>query len=151
MPDREVVCLIGDGALLFGEIESLWSASRYDIPVLIVVMNNRSYDNERNRIESMSPLWKNRDTRSQWKDVSGYLGKPDVNFAGLAKSFDIEAATCSKPEELRKALRRAKKVMAEGRPFLIDAIIMQLDRNGQRTEQTWYPPISIAAERTRKV
>ena len=151
LPDREVVCLIGDGALLFGQIEALWPASRYDIPVLILVMNNRSYDNERNRIEAMSPLWKNQETRSQWKDVSGYLGRPDVGFAGLAKSFEIEAATCSTPEELRKALRRAKKVLADGRPFLIDAIIMQLDRNLRRTEQTWYPRISIAAERTRKV
>ena len=131
LPDREVVCLVGDGALLFGQIESLWTASRYDIPVLIVILNNRSYDNERNRIEAGSPLWRNQDTRSQWKDVSGYLGRPDVDFAGLAKSFDIEAATCTKPEELRKALRRAKGVMAEGRPFLIDAVIMQLDRNLQ--------------------
>jgi benzoylformate decarboxylase len=151
LPDREVVCLVGDGAFLFGQIESLWSASRYDIPVLMVILNNRSYDNERNRIEAGSPLWRNQETRSQWKDVTGYLGRPDVDFAGLAKSFAIEAATCTKPEELRKALRRAKRVLAEGRPFLIDAVIMQLDRNLRRTEQTWYPAISVAAERTRKV
>jgi benzoylformate decarboxylase len=151
LPDREVVCLIGDGALLFGQIEALWPAARYEIPVLIVVMNNRSYDNERNRIAGMSPLWKNQDTRAMWKDISGYLGRPDVDFTGLARSFEIEGATCSKPEELRKALRRAKKVLAEGRPFLVDAIIMQLDQKMQRTEQTWYPKISIAAERSRKV
>ncbi len=151
LPDREVVCLIGDGALLFGQIEALWPAARYEIPVLIVVMNNRSYDNERNRIAAMSPLWKNQDTRGQWKDISGYLGRPDVDFAGIAKSFEIEAATCTRPEELRKALRRAKRVMAEGRPFLIDALIMQLDGSMKRTEQTWYPQLSIAAGRTRKV
>jgi thiamine pyrophosphate-dependent acetolactate synthase large subunit-like protein len=151
LPDREVVCLVGDGAFLFGQIEALWPASRYDIPVLIVVLNNRSYDNERNRIEASSPLWRNQETRARWKDVSGYLGRPDVDFAGLAKSFGIEGATCSKPEELRRALRRAKSVMREGRPFLVDAVIMQLDRNLKRTEQTWYPQISIAAERTRKV
>ena len=151
LPDREVVCLVGDGAFLFGQIESLWTASRYDIPVLIVIMNNRSYDNERNRIEAGSPLWRNKDTRDQWKDVSGYLGRPDVDFAGLAQSFGIEGATCTKPDELRKALKRAKRVMAEGRPFVIDAVIMQLDRNLKRTEQTWHPQISIAAERTRKV
>jgi thiamine pyrophosphate-dependent acetolactate synthase large subunit-like protein len=151
LPDREVACLVGDGAFLFGQIESLWSASRYDIPVLIVIMNNRSYDNERNRIEASSPLWRNQETRAQWKDVTGYLGRPEVDFAGLARSFDIEGATCTKPGELRKALGRAKRVLAEGRPFLVDAVIMQLDRNLKRTEQTWYPPISIARERTRKV
>jgi len=151
LPDREVVCLLGDGAFLFGQVESLWTASRHEIPVLIVVLNNRSYDNERNRIEAQSPLWRNQETRAQWRDVSGYLGRPDVSFEGLARSFEIEAATCATPGELRKALRRAKSVLAEGRPFLVDAIIMQLDRAMKRTEQTWYPKISIASERTRKV
>jgi thiamine pyrophosphate-dependent acetolactate synthase large subunit-like protein len=151
LPDREVTCLVGDGAFLFGQVESLWTASRYDIPVLILVLNNRSYDNERNRIEALSPLWRDRETRAQWRDITGYLGRPEVDFAGLARSFDIEGATCTRPEELRKALKRAKRVMAEGRPFLIDAVIMQLDRNLKRTEQTWYPQISIAAERKRKV
>jgi benzoylformate decarboxylase len=150
-PDEEVVCMVGDGAFLFGQIESLWTAARYDIPVLVVIMNNRSYDNERNRIEAASPLWRNRETRGQWRDVTGYLGRPDVDFAGLARSFEIEGATCTKPDDLRKALKRAKRVLAEGRPFLVDAVIMQLDRSLRRTEQTWYPKISIAAERTRKV
>jgi len=151
MPDEEVCCLVGDGAFLFGQIESLWTASRYEIPVLIVIMNNRSYDNERNRIEGLSPLWRNQDTRSQWRDVTGYLGRPEVDFAGLAKSFEIEGATCTRPDELKKALRRAKGVLREGRPFLIDAVIMQLDRSLRRTVHTWYPKISIASERQRKV
>jgi benzoylformate decarboxylase len=150
-PDRQVACLVGDGAFLFGQVESLWTASRYDIPVLIVIMNNRSYDNERNRIEMLSPLVRNQDTRHLWKDITGYLGKPLVDFAGLARSFDIPAATATRPDELRKALKKAREVLRDGRPFLIDAVIMQLDRRGKRTEQTWYPQISIAAERTRKV
>ena len=57
----------------------------------------------------------------------------------------------ARPDELKKGLKRAKRVMAEGRPFLVDAVIMQLDRSLKRTEQTWYPKISIAAERRRKV
>ena len=34
---------------------------------------------------------------------------------------------------------------------LFDAMLMQLDRRGVRTEQTWHPQLSIAANRTRKV
>ena len=151
LPDREVACLLGDGAMLFGQVECLWTAARHDIPVLILVLNNRSYDNERNRIQAASPLWRNQQTRAQWRDVSGYLGKPEVDFAGLARGFGIEGASCRTPAELRRALRRAKRVLAEGRPFLVDALIMQLDRGMKRTEQTWYPQISIAAERQRKV
>ncbi len=151
LPDQEVVCMVGDGAFLFGQIESLWTASRYDIPVLIVIMNNRSYDSERNRIQAGSPLWRNQSTRDQWRDVAGYLGQPVVDFPAFARGFNIEGVTCDRPEELRKALRRAKRVLAEGRPFLIDAVLMQLDGNLRRTVQTWHPPISIASERARKV
>lgn len=150
-PDEQVVCMVGDGALLFGQVEALWTASRYDIPVLIVVMNNRSYDNERNRIQNLSPLMSSQDTRALWKDVTCYLGKPLVDFAGLAKSFGIDGQRASTPAEFRKALKRGTAALREGRPYLIDAMIMQLDRRGVRTEQTWYPQISIAAARSRKV
>jgi len=150
-PDRQVVCLVGDGALLFGEIEALWSAARYDIPIIIVVFNNRSYDNERNRLQMRSPLYTNKETRDKWLDITGYLGDPVVDFAGLAKSFEIPAEMVSTPTELKSALRRAKDVTREGRPYLIDAVIMQIDGRGRRTEQTWYPDVSIAAGRKRNV
>lgn len=150
-PDQQVVCLVGDGALLFGQVEALWTAARYEIPVIIVVMNNRSYDNERNRIQNNSPLLSNQDTRDLWKDVSCYLGDPLVDFSGLARSFAIPAERATDPAGFRKALKRAIAVTREGRPYLIDAMLMQLDRRGVRTEQTWHPQLSIAANRTRKV
>lgn len=150
-PDRQVVCMVGDGALLFGQVESLWTASRYAIPVIIVVMNNRSYDNERNRIQNNSPLMASADTRDLWKDVTCFLGAPDVDFAGLARSFDVPAVRVADPAGFQRALKRARDVTREGRPFLIDALIMQLDRRGAPTEQTWYPRYSIAEQRTRKV
>jgi thiamine pyrophosphate-dependent acetolactate synthase large subunit-like protein len=150
-PDRQVVCLVGDGAMLFGEIEALWSAARYDIPIIIVVFNNRSYDNERNRLQQRSPLYTNRSTRAQWLDITGYLGDPVVDFAGLAKSFEIPAEMVSTPAALKDALKRAKATTREGRPYLIDAIMMQIDSRGRQTEQTWYPDVSIAAGRKNKV
>ena len=150
-PDQQVACLVGDGALLFGQIEALWTASRYEVPVLIVVMNNRSYDNERNRIRNNSTLMGSQDTRDLWKDVTCYLGDPLVDFAGLARSFGIDGQRVSTPAELRRTLKRASAVLRAGRPYLIDAMIMQLDQRGVRTEQTWHPQISIAAKRTRQV
>jgi len=150
-PDRQVCCLVGDGAMLFGEIESLWSASRYDIPIIIVVFNNRSYDNERNRITSRSPLYTRKNTRDQWRDISGYLGDPIVDFTGLAKSFNIAGEKAETPDQFRKALKRARAATREGRPYLIDAIVMQLDQRGRQTDHTWYPQISFADRRNRKV
>lgn len=151
LPDRQVACLVGDGALLFGQVESLWTASRYDIPVLIVVMNNQSYDNERNRIQNISPLMHSQATRAQWKDVTCYLGDPAVDFTGLARSFGIKGERAGTPAELKKALKRGIAQLREGRPYLIDAMIMQVDQRGERTEHTWHPPLSIAALRSRMV
>ena len=49
-PDSPVVAILGDGAFLFGGPQPLWSQARYNSPVTNIVLNNRSYNNERNRI-----------------------------------------------------------------------------------------------------
>jgi len=40
--DRPVVAVLGDGCALFG-LHGLWSAARYEVPVLFLVMNNGEY------------------------------------------------------------------------------------------------------------
>ncbi len=150
-PNRQVVCLVGDGAMLFGQIESLWTAARYDIPVTVIVFNNLSYDGERNRIYRGSPLAAKKETRGLWRDISCFLGNPEVDFVGLADSFEIQGKRANNPEEFVESLQAAAKVTADGRPFLIDLRVMQLDTSGKPTEQTWYPDISIAAKRMKKI
>ena len=49
-PNSPVVAILGDGAFLFGGPQPLWSQARYNVPVTNIVLNNRSYNNERNRI-----------------------------------------------------------------------------------------------------
>jgi benzoylformate decarboxylase len=143
-PNNQVVAMVGDGAMLFGQIESLWTASRYDIPVIIVVFDNRSYDGERGRLHMFSKM----ENKELWKDMSCYLGDPDIDYVSIARGFDIDGQMISKPDEIRPALQRAISVTREGRPFLIDAVI---GRMGPAAESTWHPDISIAAVRTRKV
>lgn len=150
-PNRQVVCLVGDGAMLFGQIEALWTAARYDIPVTVIVFNNLSYDGERNRIYRGSPLAAIKETRGLWRDISCFLGNPEVDFVGLADSFEIQGKRANNPEEFVESLQAAAKVTADGRPFLIDLRVMQLDTSGKPTEQTWYPDISIAAKRMKKI
>jgi thiamine pyrophosphate-dependent acetolactate synthase large subunit-like protein len=83
--------------------------------------------------------------------MSGYLGDPIVDFTGLAKSFGIAGELAETPDQFSKALKRARAVTREGRPYLIDAIMMQVDGRGKRVERTWYPDISFADRRERKV
>ncbi len=42
LPDRPVVAVLGDGSTMYA-IQALWSAARYDVGVLLVVMANGGY------------------------------------------------------------------------------------------------------------
>jgi len=142
-PDSQVICLVGDGTMLFGQIESLWSFSRYHVPVIIVVYNNRSYDGPRGRIFNLS----SRPTGDR-KDIACYLGDPDVDFVGIAASFGIKGEVVSTPNQIGSAMQRAVQATKDGRPYLIDAIIAQ---RGSGAGGTWHPNISIAASRIKKL
>src|SRR5438128_843085 len=43
-PDNQVVSLQGDGGFMFGQSDSLWAMSRYDVPIITIVCNHRIYD-----------------------------------------------------------------------------------------------------------
>ncbi len=144
-PGNQVVALVGDGAFLFGQIESLWTASRYDVPIIFVVFDNRSYDGERGRLYMFSKMEGKKDN---WKDMSCYLGNPDVDYVSIAKGFDIDGAKITTPDEIQPALKRACATTREGRPFMLDVVMA---RTGPAAESTWHPDISIAARRPRKV
>ena len=144
-PGNQVVALVGDGAFLFGQIESLWTASRYDVPIIFVVFDNRSYDGERGRLYMFSKMEGKKDN---WKDMSCYLGNPDVDYVSIAKGFDIDGARITTPDEIQPALKRAIATTREGRPFMLDVVMA---RTGPAAESTWHPDISIAARRPRKV
>ncbi len=145
-PDRQVIVMVGDGAMLFGEIEALWTASRYEIPVIMVVFNNHSYDGERGRLILNSQLA--RENKAAWKDMSCYLGNPDINYVDIAKGFEIAGSKLEKPGDIKKVMQRAIAATREGRPYMIDASIA---RRGPAAESTWHPDISIARDRSIKV
>ena len=140
VPDRQVVSLQGDGGFLFGQSDSLWSMSRYDAPVLIVVMNNRSYNETRSR--NMGSGGRQYQTA---KDMSSYLGNPDIDFTKLAEAYRIRSERVADPKDLGPALQRAVKTMRDGRPVLLD---LDVGRDGLFSESTWYPPFSVAGHRS---
>ncbi len=135
LPDRQVVALIGDGGFMFGGSQMLWTAQRYEIPIIIVVVNNRSYDGERRRIFS-------RDTRQGelGKDMLCYIGDPDIDFTRLAAAYDVPAITVTDPDDLAAALARAAAVTAAGEPILLD---IHIGRRGAGADSTWYPAYSL--------
>ena len=145
-PDHQVACLVGDGAMMFGQLESLWTASRYDIPIIIVILNNRSYDSERQALYMTSQLAASKP--DLWKDMACYLGNPYIDFIRIAESFNIDGVRVAEPDKLKSAFERASAVTSEGRPYVIEVITA---RQGHGADSTWHPEISIAARRSRKI
>ena len=142
-PNRPVVSAMGDGSAMFGGPQPLWSQARYKAPITNLVVNNRSYNNERNRIWSFTgPQQFN-----SGKDMTCYNGSPDVDFAKSAAAYGVEGETVTDPSKIQEHLARAKRANIEGRPYLLDIIV---DRAGVGAASEWYPPYSIAAKRTRK-
>ncbi len=143
LPDRQVISLQGDGGFLFGQTDSLWTMSRYDIPVMTVVTNNRSYEETRWQIFNRN----GRAGRAN-RDYVSYLGDPDVDFTKLASAYNIPGAVVSNSDELEPAIAQGLRTLRDGRPFMLDVRTRTL---GAGAELSWYPDYSVADSRTRNV
>lgn len=143
LPDRQVVALLGDGAFMFGGDQCLWTAKRYQIPIIIVVQNNGAYDNERNRIWARGGL-----QAKAKKDMTCYIGDPPIQYTKFAEAYGVGAEKVEDPNDLSAALQRAINSTRDGEPYLLDVVI---GRQGMGADSTWYPAFSLAGERKLKV
>ncbi len=142
-PDRPVVSVVGDGSFCFSGPQPLWSQARYQAPIINIVLNNKSYNNERNRIWHYG----GRQFKTG-RDMTCYNGSPDVDFVKAAGAFGVEGEVVTEPGDVKAAIGRAQRVVADGRPYLLDVHTL---RDGIGTASTWYPAYSIAENRNRRV
>jgi acetolactate synthase-1/2/3 large subunit len=144
-PNQQVICMVGDGSFVFGPT-ALWNMARLELPVITIVYNNHAYSGPHSRVIERAPGGRMVQTGQFYHD---YLGNPDMNMAHIAKGFGVDGEVVESAQQLREALRRARKATVEGKPYLIDA---QVARVGVAwAEKPWVPPIRVAQERTRKV
>ena len=142
-PDVPVISVVGDGSFCFSGPQPLWSMARYRAPVTVMVLNNHSYNNERNRI------WNSAGRQFETsRDMTCYNGDPDIDFSKAAGAFGVEGEVVKEPAGLKDAFARAKTATVEGRPYLLD---IHIKREGLGAVSEWHPPYSLADLRTRKV
>ena len=134
-PNRQVICLVGDGTFIFGPT-ALWNMARLELPVITIVYNNHAYGGPHNRVISQYPGGRMAQTG---RFVHDYLGKPDMNMASIAQGFGVQAEVADNPRDLKAALARAGRATHDGKPYLIDA---QVRRTGPGwTDDPWIPDI----------
>src|SRR5262249_51699774 len=114
-PDRQVVALQGDGGFLFNQSEALWSIARYEAPMMIVIMNNHSYNESRARNTLNGGFF-----HDMGKDFNGYLGDPNVDYGKLAEAYGLKGEKVRSASELPAAVQRAVKSMRDGKAVILD-------------------------------
>ncbi len=108
LPDKTVINIAGDGCFRMN-VNELATASRYQIPIINVVVNNH--------VLGMVHQWQD---LFYGKRYSGTLLNDYVDFVKVSEGFGVEARRASTPEEFKRAIEWA---LALGHPAVIDCII----------------------------
>jgi benzoylformate decarboxylase len=114
LPDRPVVALIGDGSAMY-TVQGLWTAARYRIDVIFVILNNTSYRILKQRLHNMCGLAEQADSY-----VGMDLLDPTIDFVGLARSLGVKAERAKTVHEATDLVAQALK---NGGPMLIDVTL----------------------------
>jgi thiamine pyrophosphate-dependent acetolactate synthase large subunit-like protein len=117
---RLTIGVLGDGDYLMG-VNALWTASRMEIPVMIVVADNRSYYNDEMHQERVAQA-RSRPVQNRW--IGQRIDDPRVDLVAMARAQGFQSEDpVSTTEALAKALQRGAEVVAKGGRYLIDSVI----------------------------
>jgi acetolactate synthase-1/2/3 large subunit len=121
---RLVVDIQPDGDLMF-DAGALWVCAKHNIPMLVVMYNNRAYYNDWEHQIRMAKL---RKTDVDKAHIGMDLSGPEPDFAGLARSMGwYGEGPIDNAKDVGPALRRAIERVRQGQPALVDTITQRRD------------------------
>ena len=113
------VSIQNDGDLLYTP-GSLWTAAHHEIPMLVVMFNNRSYFQDVGHQRAITTM---RQRSLDNVGVGVALDSPATDFATLARSFSLYGeGPIVDPDDIHAALERGVKLVKDGKFALIDTI-----------------------------
>jgi thiamine pyrophosphate-dependent acetolactate synthase large subunit-like protein len=116
---RLCVSIIGDGDFLMTS-NALWTAAKYEIPLLVVVLNNHSYYNDEEHQERMA-RWRNRPIER--KGIGIRIEDPVPDIPAIARALHVQGfGSITEPDALGPALDKAIAVVEGGKPALVDVV-----------------------------
>jgi benzoylformate decarboxylase len=118
-PDAEVVGFTGDGGAMY-TIQALWTAARYGVAARFVICDNRRY---RLLDHNLDHYRTEQGVGARARPSAFDLSRPEIDFAGLARSLGVPARRVDRPGQVKDAI--AEMLNCAG-PFLLD-----LDTAGQ--------------------
>jgi benzoylformate decarboxylase len=110
LPERPVVAVLGDGAAMY-TIQALWSAARYDVGVLMIVMSNGRY-------AVMDGLAERAGGRGPWPSFE------QVDIVAIADALGCPARRIETHDELIAALDEVVPSLADRQePLLLEVML----------------------------
>ena len=132
--DRLPVAVIGDGDYMMG-VNALWTAANAQIPMLMVVCNNRSFFNDELDQERVARQ-RSRPVENRW--IGQRIANPEPDLATMARAQGLTAfGPVEDSAEFERVLVEAIALVKGGATVVIDAVV-----------QTGYSP-SMTAGLTR--
>ena len=116
---RLVIDLQPDGDLMF-DLGALWVAAKHQIPMLIVMFNNRAYYND---WEHQIRMARQRGTPVERAHIGMDLFGPEPDFSAVARALGWYAeGPIDQSKDVGPALKRAIERVKAGQPALVDTI-----------------------------
>ena len=116
-PDRPVLAIVGDGSSLY-TVQALWTAARYNIPVVYAICNNRSYQVLKVNMDIY--LRRMLDDQERKSEFVGMDFANPLNLAGLAQAMGVAGKSITGPDEIGPSVRQA---FDSGKPAVLDISI----------------------------
>jgi thiamine pyrophosphate-dependent acetolactate synthase large subunit-like protein len=114
---RLPVAVLGDGDFLMG-VTALWTAVRNEIPLLIVVANNRSFFNDELHQERVARQ-RGRPVENRW--IGQAITGPDIDLATMAHGQGCTGVgPVEDPKQLVAAIREAVAAVRAGKVCVVD-------------------------------
>ena len=117
---RLTVGIVGDGDLNFVGPGALWTAAHHQVPLLMVVHNNRAYHAEVMFIQRISGT---RGRGAGRAHIGNAISDPNIDYAAVAKAYGVYAeGPIEHPKDLAGAYQRALARVRAGQPALVDVV-----------------------------
>ena len=117
--DRIVLNIQTDGDLNYVP-GSLWTAAHHELPMLVVMHNNRAYHQELMYAQYVAGV---RGRGGDRAHIGTTFRDPFISYASLGEAYGVESeGPIDDPELLYAALERGVNAVKQGRPYLIDVL-----------------------------
>lgn len=119
MKDRPVAAILGDGSFLYNPVtQALGAAKNYDLPVLIVVCNNKKY-----RAMQVGHEHHYKDGAAHEADLWHGVHIDGPDYARLGEPFGFPGWRVDKPGALPAAIAAGLKAVADGKSAILDVVL----------------------------